>query len=223
MAPLINLRETDMKYLTMLALATVALNAAAATPKETYDAAKKAADTQYADDKTLCADETTSKERLQCLRDAKAEYKKAIAKAKADLTAGKAAPEPAAAKTAVPAAPAAAKAAEPCPTCGKVTSVKVDEKEGEGSALGVIAGGVAGAALGHQVGQGTGKDLATIAGAVGGAYAGHKIEGKMKTNKVWTVNVKFENGSEKSFRLEKDPGLAVGDAVKADGNGVTRR
>ncbi|HEY6896380.1 MAG TPA: glycine zipper 2TM domain-containing protein [Rhodocyclaceae bacterium] len=211
------------KHLTLLAvLAAVVLNAAAATPKETYDAAKKAADTQYTDDKALCADESTSKERLQCLRDAKAEYKKAISKAKADLAAGKAAAEPAAAKAAAPAA-AAAKATEACATCGKVTAVKVDEKEGEGSALGVIAGGVAGAVLGHQVGGGTGKDLATIAGAAGGAYAGHKIEQKVKSTKVWTVNVKFDNGSEKSFRLEKDPGLAVGDAVKADGNNVTRR
>ncbi|MEN6586121.1 MAG: glycine zipper 2TM domain-containing protein, partial [Sulfuricella sp.] len=106
---------------------------------------------------------------------------------------------------------------------GKVLSVRVVEKQGEGGPVGIIAGGVAGALLGHQVGSGTGKDIATIAGAAGGAYAGHKIEQKVKTTNVWEVAVRFENGEEKTFSFDKDPGFTTGSAVKASNGSIVHR
>ena len=87
----------------------------------------------------------------------------------------------------------------------------------------MIAGGVAGAILGHQVGQGRGKDLATIAGAAGGAYAGHKIEQNMRSTKQWIVSVRFDDGSVRDFSYEKDPGLAEGTLVKHTQAGLVRR
>ena len=207
------------RFATVVIFAFSATTAAAAdaTSKASYEAAKKQAATRYAEDKSLCAEETSSSARMQCLRDAKAEYKKALAAASESNNKAAAAP-------AVNAAPApTAKSSAVCAECGKVTSVKVVEKEGEGSPLGLIAGGVAGAVLGHQVGGGSGKDLATIAGAAGGAYAGHKIEQKARSTKVWTVSVHFENGEERSFNFENDPGYAAGDAVKQTGNGIARR
>ncbi|HQR02685.1 MAG: glycine zipper 2TM domain-containing protein [Proteobacteria bacterium] len=169
-------------------------------------ATREAAD-RYAADRKLCADESSSTARMQCLRDARTEYQKALAAAKAAPAAQAAAAQP---------APA-------CADCGKVLGVKVTEKEGEGSALGMVAGGVAGALLGNQVGQGTGRDLATIAGAAGGAYAGHKIEQKAKSTKVWEVSVRFDNGSEKTFSFDHDPGFGTGDAVRLSGSSVVRR
>lgn len=185
------------------------------TPKAQYAADSQRAQTRYDADKKLCNDETSSSARLQCRRDAKAEYDKAITLAKAHL------------KTTAPvvAPVVAAKAHEPqmtCNDCGKVAAVSVTEKEGEGGPAGLIAGGAAGAILGHQVGSGMGKDLATIAGAVGGAYAGKKIEEKVKTHKVWSVNVQYADGIRKSFDFDKDPGLKVGDAVKNSGNTIVR-
>ena len=109
-----------------------------------------------------------------------------------------------------------------CNDCGKVTGVRVVEKDGKGGATGVIVGGLAGGLLGNQVGSGTGRDLATVAGAVGGAYAGKHIEGKMKTTKVWTVNVRFENGRTRSYDFAKDPHMRKGDRVRKDGNWITR-
>ena len=41
-----------------------------------------------------------------------------------------------------------------CPDCGQVTAVTVADKPGDSNAVGLIAGGVAGAVLGHQVGGG---------------------------------------------------------------------
>lgn len=194
------------------ALACAAFAQAPATPKTQYTADSKAATDRYTSDKALCNDETTSTARLQCRRDAKTEYDKAIASAKAKLSA--------ATPTAAP-APKSATAVS-CADCGKVVAVSVTEKEGEGSAVGMIAGGVAGALLGHQLGGGVGKDLATIAGAAGGAYAGKVVEGKIKTHKVWHVSVQYANGNKHSFEFDKDPGFAVGEAVKNSGNSIVR-
>lgn len=171
-----------------------------------YESAKKAADQRYSEDQKLCADESTPSRRMQCLRDAKEEHTRAMVAATSKLEqAGK--PGPAAV----------------CTDCAKVIAVRMSEKDGEGSAGGMIVGGVAGALLGRQVGKGTGKDLATIAGAAGGAYAGHKIEGKMNKVRTWTVTVRFDNGDERAFNFDHDPGMVAGDAVRAAGNSIVRR
>lgn len=200
------------------ALAAQAGGAWAATPANpqlTVDS--KAAQARYDTDKKLCNDETTSAARLQCRRDAKAEYDQAIAAAKARMAAS---PVPAP----LPVAPAAVatQAAPACAECGRILSIAVTEKAGEYSAVGVIAGGALGAVLGNQVGGGFGKDLATLAGAAGGAYAGKVIEEKIKTHKVWSVTVLYANESKASFDFTNDPGLQVGDRVKNIGNTITR-
>lgn len=167
------------------------------------DTARSAAEARFAEDKKLCAEEPTSSARMQCLRDANVEYQKSVSGLKPS-TKGRS-------------------TSTACMECGKVTSVKVEEREGEGGALGTIAGGVAGALVGNQVGQGTGRDLATIAGAVGGAYAGHKIEGKVRTAKVWVVAVHFESGESKTFHFDHDPGFATGTRVRESGATIVRR
>ena len=167
----------------------------------------KAAASRYAADKKLCAEESTSGARMQCLRDAKDEYTKALEAAKKSSAADVKSHQ----------------SGGSCADCGKVIEVTAGEKKGEGGALGVIGGGVAGALLGHQVGGGTGKDLATIAGAAGGAYAGHKIEEKMKSTKIWSVKVRLDSGEERSFEFDHDPGFATGNSVKLSGGSIVRR
>ncbi|PKO62061.1 MAG: hypothetical protein CVU24_05845 [Betaproteobacteria bacterium HGW-Betaproteobacteria-18] len=162
---------------------------------------RQAAAARYEADKKLCAQEASAEARLQCRRDAKTVYDKAIAAMKPGKTPTQAAV---------------------CITCGKVTAVRVSEKAGDSNAAGLIAGGVAGAVLGHQVGGGLGKDLATIAGAAGGAYAGKKIQENMNTRKIWTVSVRYNDGSTAEFDYEKDPGFVTGDAVQKSGNGLVR-
>jgi outer membrane lipoprotein SlyB len=110
----------------------------------------------------------------------------------------------------------------PCSDCGHVTAVNVSEKTGDSNAVGLIAGGVAGAIFGHQVGGGFGNDLATIAGAAGGAYAGKKIQENMNASKVWTISVKYKDGHSANFEFAQDPGLTVGTEVKNSGSIVVR-
>jgi len=204
-----------------LALLAPAASIWAATAAQTQLAAdSKSAQARYDSDKKLCNDEATSSARLQCRRDAKAEYDQAIAAAKAHASAAAAAPAAAPPHAAPPAHSTAAPA---CADCGQVMAITVTEKAGEYSPVGVIAGGALGALLGNQVGGGTGKDIATLAGAVGGAYAGKVIEEKIKTHKVWSVTVLYGNESKASFDFTADPGFRVGDRVKNAGNTITRQ
>ena len=101
------------------------------------------------------------------------------------------------------------------PNCGMVQMVDYYRVKGEGSALGTIAGGVAGAVLGNQVGGGTGKKIATVGGAAGGAYLGHRLEAQLKTKKMIRVIVRFDNGEQRDFDFEGETSpVAVGDRVQ---------
>lgn len=191
---------------TSFAATTAAPTAAA---KAQYTAVTKKAATQYETDKKVCADEASSESRLQCRRDAKVVYDKAVSAAKVTMAASTAKPAPSKAGA--------------CADCGTVVSVTQSERDGEGSAVGMIAGGVGGALLGNQIGGGFGKDLATVAGAVGGAYAGKKIEEKVRAQKIWTVAVQYPDNSTKNFEFKEDPGYKSGDAVINAGSSIARR
>lgn len=187
-----------------VALSTLTSTSYAQMSKSEYNAETKRIATRYAADKKLCAEEGSSSARMQCLRDAQSEYTQHNADAKARYN------------TKAPKATA-------CHDCGRVTSVVVGEKAGEGGAVGLIAGGVAGALLGNQVGSGGGKKLATIAGAAGGAYAGKQVEGHARTTKQWTVHVRYDDGKQDSFVYDNDPQMANGDRVQKQNGTLVRR
>jgi len=192
--------------LSLTIAALFALPAQAITPKEQFKLDNKAAESRYADDKKLCAEEKDAAARMQCQRDAKAVFEQAKADNKARL----------AAASATPAAGAA------CADCGKVIGIRMEEKAGESNAVGMLAGAAAGGLLGNQVGKGGGRKLATIAGAVGGAYAGKAAQEKLNATKVWKVEVQYDNGKKASFNFDHDPGLNAGDRVRKQGSSVAR-
>lgn len=180
------------------------------SPSAQYAADSKQLQARYQADLGVCNSEADSAGRMQCKRDAKAEYDKALAAAKAKMTAATA-----------PATKATTTQAT-CPDCGKVVSVNLEERQGEGSAVGLIAGGVVGGLLGNQVGGGRGKDLATIAGAAGGAYAGREVEKRVNTHKVWVVRVSFPGGVATSYEFAQDPGFKAGDSVRKSDKTIVR-
>jgi outer membrane lipoprotein SlyB len=201
------------QLLGFFALISFAAVCVASNEAGTAEAAKRDAANRYSEDQKICADEATSSRRMQCLRDAKDDYARALNAAE-----GKPAAE---VRTSPPPPPPAN--APVCTECGRVTAVSVIEKEGDTGAAGMIAGGVIGGLLGNQIGRGTGRSVATVAGAAGGAYAGNKVEGKMKATKTWSVAVRFDNGSDRTYNFASDPGLVAGDPVMASGSGIVRR
>lgn len=107
-------------------------------------------------------------------------------------------------------------AAPQCANCGVVEAINVVEHKGEGSYLGMIAGGVAGALLGSQVGEGRGTTVAQVAGAAAGGFAGNEIEKRMKTTKHYEVVVRLENGGSQMVSYPASPAFAVGSRVKVE-------
>ncbi len=172
---------------------------------------KQQATARYTEDKKLCAEDTNSASRLQCLRQAKADYDQALIALKTSVTTM---PKPTTTKAPAPIV---------CPDCARVTDIQVIDKQGDAGPLGVLAGGVAGALLGRQVGGGTGRDLATLAGAAGGAYAGHQVEQRVKSSQRWVVTAQYDNGDRSTFEFEADPRFSVGDLVRSSGNTLIRR
>jgi outer membrane lipoprotein SlyB len=181
----------------------------ATTARSQYDIDSKLALTRYQEDQKVCKEVPDAPARMQCYRDAKTEHDRAITAAKAKRDASS--------KAAASSTPVST-----CPDCARVVSISQVEREGEPSALGTIAGGIAGALLGRQIGGGTGQDLATVAGAAGGAYAGRQIEKKVSTHKAWVVAVQFPDGSRAEHEYSQDPGLRVGDLVRKTDQGFVR-
>ncbi|WP_426100414.1 glycine zipper 2TM domain-containing protein [Massilia sp. TSP1-1-2] len=197
---------TKRPYLAALLLTSVMGAAHAGPQQQQYAADSREAASRYAEDRAICADERNQGQRMKCLRTAKHENTVALAQAKSRMSGNQ----------------QRSNTASSCIDCGRVTAVNVSEKRGESNALGVVAGGAAGALLGHQVGGGRGKDLATIAGAVGGAYAGKKLQESHNATKVWTVEVQYDNGQRGSFSYDADPGVQSGDRVQKAGQAIKR-
>jgi outer membrane lipoprotein SlyB len=102
-----------------------------------------------------------------------------------------------------------------CAQCGRVETVTPFQREAAPSGVGAVAGAVLGGMVGNQFGGGDGKALATIAGALGGGWAGNTVEKKMKTETVYRVEVRMENGSLRT--VEQAQPATVGARVTVDG------
>jgi outer membrane lipoprotein SlyB len=117
-----------------------------------------------------------------------------------------------AAKSADQAASAPAAKPAPCADCGVVVAVRQVEVKGKGTGLGAVAGGVAGAVVGHEISDG--KDLGTLVGAAGGAFAGHQIERHARTTKRFHVDVRMTDGTVKTVAFNSQPSWKSGDRVR---------
>ena len=101
-----------------------------------------------------------------------------------------------------------------CNDCGVVQSMRYVEEKGQGSGLGLVAGGVVGGVLGHQIGTGRGNTVATIAGAGVGAYAGNQVEKNAKSKTYWAVTLRMDNGATRNFTYSSKPAVHEGERVK---------
>lgn len=107
------------------------------------------------------------------------------------------------------------KAATPvCSACGVVESVETIHKQGEGTGAGAVAGGVVGGVVGNQFGR-----TARYVGAIGGAIAGHQIEKHVRSETLYQVRVRMDDGEHRS--LTRSQPVAVGTHVTVQ-NGVLK-
>jgi outer membrane lipoprotein SlyB len=110
-----------------------------------------------------------------------------------------------------------------CSNCATVEAINVIEVNGDGNYLGTVGGGVVGALLGSQVGDGNGRTAAQVAGALGGAYVGRNIDrANAKQTRHFEVVIRFANGGTQTVQYANDPGMRVGEKVKINDGVLTR-
>jgi len=113
-------------------------------------------------------------------------------------------------------------AAAECLSCGRVESIQTVETPGKASGVGAVAGGVGGAVVGHQFGNGNGRTALTILGAAGGALAGNAIEKNVRKEVSYRVNVRMDDGSNRSFPASGPAAYGVGERVRIDNGALVR-
>ncbi|MFN2644932.1 MAG: glycine zipper 2TM domain-containing protein [Burkholderiales bacterium] len=95
---------------------------------------------------------------------------------------------------------------------GTVESVRQVEAKGDAKGVGAVGGGLAGAVLGHNIGDH--NKLVTVLGAAGGALLGNQIEKQARATKQWEMTVRYDDGSTQVFKSEQAPFWHQGDRVR---------
>ncbi len=109
----------------------------------------------------------------------------------------------------------AQKPAAPRADLGTVTAVTPIRSIEKPSGAGAVIGGVLGAAVGHQIGDGTGRKVATVVGAVGGAKVGHEIEKDRNTRITgYRIDIRFDDGRQTSITRSQAGAFATGQRVR---------
>jgi outer membrane lipoprotein SlyB len=116
-------------------------------------------------------------------------------------------------------APEPVRVAAICSYCGVVESVQAVQRKGQGTGIGAVAGGVLGAAVANQVGHGNGRAAMTVLGAVGGGLAGNEVEKRARSETVFEVRIRFDDGSVRT--LEETSAPKVGARVEVQGDKIT--
>ena len=105
-----------------------------------------------------------------------------------------------------------------CSECGTVVTTNRKDEKGSGTA-GTIIGGVGGAVAGNVLGHNT---TSTVIGGVGGAVAGNVIGKQLTRKKIWSVQVKMDNGSVQDVDYTTDPQFKQGERVRLLNRTLTR-
>jgi outer membrane lipoprotein SlyB len=95
---------------------------------------------------------------------------------------------------------------------GIVQSVREVEQKGDAKGVGAVGGGLAGAVLGHNIGDH--NKLVTILGAAGGAFVGNQVEKTARATKHWELTVRYDDGTTQTFNSEAQPFWHQGDRVR---------
>ena len=122
-----------------------------------------------------------------------------------------------------PTAVSAPPAPPPCLDCGVIANVRQVTNEGKGTGAGAIIGGIAGAALGSNVGRGNTRTIASIAGAVGGGLLGNSVEKSQSKTVSYQITVRMEDGTSRTIAADTMPSWRIGDKVKLVSGSIVSR
>ena len=118
--------------------------------------------------------------------------------------------------------PLATQRAAVCTQCGVIEGVREIQQKGDGTGLGAVGGAVVGGALGNQVGKGNGRTAMTVLGAIGGGVAGNEVEKRMRSETVYEVQVRMDDGSVRTVTQKTAPTPGARVVVEGDTLRTTR-
>ena len=93
-----------------------------------------------------------------------------------------------------------------------------------GIGAGAVIGGVAGAAVGSQIGGGRGNTAATVLGALGGAVVGNQVQqnSRVGTPESYNIAVRMDRGGTQMVAQDNPGDLRVGDRARIENGRVYR-
>ncbi len=97
---------------------------------------------------------------------------------------------------------------------------------GNPNLIGAVVGGVAGAALGRTIGEGSGRDVATVLGGVAGAAVGSQVgrnASGVTTTPSYRIAVQSDQGAVYTYEVASAGELKVGDRVRVENNVISRQ
>ena len=107
-----------------------------------------------------------------------------------------------------------------CADCALVESIRTVEVASSGPAyFGAVAGGIAGALFGDQIGKAHERHVTRLLGALGGAVVGHEIERSASRRTQYEATFRLPGGAQKVRRYDSPPPFRAGETIRLEATG----
>ena len=104
-----------------------------------------------------------------------------------------------------------------CVDCARVESIRaVEAKGGAPAQIGAIAGGLAGALFGEQIGRAHQRHVTAVLGAIGGALIGHEVQRQAEGRPRYEATLRLADGTQRVQRYDGPPPFRVGETIRFD-------
>ena len=101
--------------------------------------------------------------------------------------------------------------------CGRITSIDKEQQIAKSSGVGTAVGAVGGAYLGKRMSDST---LGMVAGGVAGAAVGNYAQRKIQADDIYLVNIKYKSGKTTQLKIKDVSAYSVGQEVRVQNNKV---
>ncbi len=104
-----------------------------------------------------------------------------------------------------------------CADCARVEAIRaVEAKGGAPAQIGAIAGGIAGALFGEQIGRAHQRHVTAVLGAIGGALIGREVQRQAEGRPRYEATLRLADGTQRIQRYDGPPPFRVGETIRFD-------
>lgn len=104
-----------------------------------------------------------------------------------------------------------------CTDCARVEAIRtVETKGGAPAQIGAVAGGIAGALFGEQIGRAHQRHVTAVIGAIGGALVGRDVQRQAEGQPRYEATLRLADGTQRIQRYDGPPPFRVGQTIRFD-------